>query len=467
MFKSWCKSQGFCNASNLSHVLMDGGVLSVPYDRLNDFYETCITSIHNGEKIFVVEQKTDIYNFFVDLDFKVENELSLEYMTGICKNICKCVKSLGGGDAVVSLAKPKPYKNMLKHGIHINWNNFPVNRESAIALRKHIIKKLETKEKSKNWQDIVDSSVYGNVERDTKGSGFRMPWCHKKSKHEKCAGTGCSECDKGKLTEGVYLPLYMYKSGSVFGDILEQIDPSPTLELFWMTTVRSNSKDYKLIDCEFEFPKLTKTIEYDNDDVRIHLQCFIRKHMDGQNNAEITKIHEHENRFLVSTTSKYCENLKRCHSSNHVWFYIENEFISQKCFCKCETTVGRNYGFCKDFKGRTHKLPDKVVDELYKNKQKVKITRSKSPPKKENNDIKIELLNNFISKYILKNQSANISKIVKKQAKKSYTLETTFSCDVCDKNNITFTINKYELCQICSCKNPRKHRILDKIYDVL
>ena len=465
MFKSWCKSQGFCNASNLSHVLMDGGVLSVPYDRLNDFYEMCIKFIHDGEKIFVVEQKTDIYNFFVDLDFKVEQELTLEYMTDICKIICKCVKSLGGSDAVISMANPKPYKNMIKHGIHINWIKFPVNRESAIALRKHIIKTLVSKETSKNWQDIVDSSVYGNVERDTKGSGFRMPWCHKKSKHEKCGGNGCSECDNGKIIEGVYLPFYMYKCGNVLGDVLQQIDHTPTLELFWMVTIRSNSTEYKTIDCEFEFPKLTKSIEYDNDDVRMHLQCFIRKHMEGQSKSDITKIHEHENRFFVSTTSKYCENLKRSHSSNHVWFYIENEFITQKCFCKCETNVGRQYGFCKDFIGRTHTLTDKIVDELYKDRKKVKPRRSKSPPK--DNDKKTELLNAFISKHILKNQNAQISKIIKKSTKKSYIMETTFICDICDKNNITFTINKYELCQKCLCKNPRKHRILDKIYDVL
>ena len=41
MFKQWCREQGFLNNSNVSHVLMDGGVLSVPFDRLNDFYEKC------------------------------------------------------------------------------------------------------------------------------------------------------------------------------------------------------------------------------------------------------------------------------------------------------------------------------------------------------------------------------------------------------------------------------------------
>ena len=51
MFKRWCKDQGFANNSDLSHVLMDGGVLSVPFDKLNDFYEKCVEVYNSGEKL--------------------------------------------------------------------------------------------------------------------------------------------------------------------------------------------------------------------------------------------------------------------------------------------------------------------------------------------------------------------------------------------------------------------------------
>ena len=64
MFKQLCNKHDFVSGKNISHVLMDGGVLSVPFDRLNDFYSVCIQCIKNGEKIYVVEQKTDNYNFF-------------------------------------------------------------------------------------------------------------------------------------------------------------------------------------------------------------------------------------------------------------------------------------------------------------------------------------------------------------------------------------------------------------------
>ena len=45
MFKQLCNKHDFVSGKNISHVLMDGGVLSVPFDRLNDFYSVCIQCI--------------------------------------------------------------------------------------------------------------------------------------------------------------------------------------------------------------------------------------------------------------------------------------------------------------------------------------------------------------------------------------------------------------------------------------
>ena len=66
-FKRWCREQKFNNGANLSHVLMDGGVLSVPFDRLDDFYDKYVEAVKASEKVYVVEQKTERYNFFYRL----------------------------------------------------------------------------------------------------------------------------------------------------------------------------------------------------------------------------------------------------------------------------------------------------------------------------------------------------------------------------------------------------------------
>ena len=55
MFKRWCAEQKIDHGGNkLSHVLMNGGVLSVPSDRLNEFYDKCIEAVLSGDKIYVV-----------------------------------------------------------------------------------------------------------------------------------------------------------------------------------------------------------------------------------------------------------------------------------------------------------------------------------------------------------------------------------------------------------------------------
>ena len=191
MFKSWCAAQKFNNATNLSHVLMDGGVLSVPFDKLNEFHEKYITSVKKGERLYVVEQKSDKYNFFVDIDYKDESSLDLDEIKDICKVICDKVKRHGGRDCLISVSPPKKCGELTKTGVHLNWPGFVVDQSSAIALREHILVALSKAKKNVDWNDIIDAAVYGNVARKTKGSGFRMPWSYKKAKHDNCDGQGC------------------------------------------------------------------------------------------------------------------------------------------------------------------------------------------------------------------------------------------------------------------------------------
>jgi len=487
MFKQWCKEQGFSNNSNVSHVLMDGGVLSVPFDRLNDLYEKCVDSYKKGEKIFVVEQKTENYNFFMDLDYKDEHELSLEQVESICKVICDKVNKFSSGDALISVAEPKPAGKLTKTGIHINWPGFIVNRSSAIALREHVINTLTLAYGSKKWEDVVDSAVYGSSERKTKGSGFRMPWSHKRGKHETCSGQGCKECNNtGKVTQGEYLPVYIYKGGKGPFALLQPILPNPDVEILHMATLRTQSTEPRIIEGSSPFKKnegsftsLQVKNEFKDQEVMGLIQDFINKHLEGQTTSRITKMFEHKNQFLVSTNSFYCENLKRNHNSNHVWFHILGDTIAQKCFCTCETMKGRYYGFCKDFTGSRHQLPPKISKLLYKDGKVEKYVAKKNFVKKPFEQPKpihedaTELLLQFIQKYMItKEQDFSITKIeMKKQKNKSsklkeYSTETTYTCDLCNSKNISFDIIKNKIEKKCKCEN-RKHFLPEKIISKL
>jgi len=460
MFKRWCKDQGFSNNSDLSHVLMDGGVLSVPFDKLNDFYEKCVEVYNSGEKIFVVEQKTENYNFFMDLDYKDDEEMSFEQIKSVCKVICDKVSKFGGKDALISVAEPKPIDTLIKTGIHINWPGFVVNRSSALGLRDHVINTLNLAYGSRDWKDIVDISVYGNNSRNTKGSGFRMPWSHKKGKHEACAGQGCELCNNtGKETQSEYLPIFMYKHGP--SSTLQKTEQKPSVDILHMATLRTQNMEPVIIEGtreEATFTTLQTKNEFKNQEALLLVEAFVRKNVEGQTTASITKMFKYNKQFLVSTNSKYCENKKCNHNSNHVWFHIVGDTIAQKCFST--TNVLRQYGFCKDFSGRRHQLSKKITDILYEDGK----VETYTPKKKVIVEPEQNLLEKFIKKYIVKRETFIIESL-KREGVKKYTVTTKESCDTC-KETISFSILKSQIHQVCKCK-CRAHNLTDKIVSTL
>ena len=460
MFKRWCKDQGFANNSDLSHVLMDGGVLSVPFDKLNDFYEKCVEVYNSGEKIFVVEQKTENYNFFMDLDYKDDEEMSFEQIKSVCKVICDKVSKFGGKDALISVAEPKPIDTLIKTGIHINWSGFVVNRSSALALRDHVINTLNLAYGSRDWKDIVDISVYGNNSRNTKGSGFRMPWSHKKGKHEACTGQGCELCNNtGKETQSEYLPIFIYKHGP--SSTLQKTEQKPSVDILHMATLRTQSMEPVIIEGtrkEATFTTLQTKNEFKDQEALLLVEAFVRKNVEGQTTASITKMFKYNKQFLVSTNSKYCENKKCNHNSNHVWFHIVGDTIAQKCFST--TNVLRQYGFCKDFSGRRHQLSKKITDILYEDGK----VETYTPKKKVVVEPEQNLLEKFIKKYIVKKETFVIESL-KREGVKKYTVTTKETCDTC-KETISFSILKSHIQQVCKCK-CRAHNLTDKIVSTL
>ena len=166
MFRSWCSKNKFKNAKATSHVLMDGGVLSIPFDKLDEFCEQYVEAVKNKEKLYLVEQKTPTYNFFLDIDYKDEKALDLPYIQKLCRIICDKVKTLGGKDCLICVSKPKEVDdNLIKTGVHMNWPGFVVDQENALNVREHVIATLKSVFKSKSWNQIIDCSVYGDSKK--------------------------------------------------------------------------------------------------------------------------------------------------------------------------------------------------------------------------------------------------------------------------------------------------------------
>jgi hypothetical protein len=120
--------------------------------------------------------------------------------------------------------------------------------------------------------------------------------------------------------------------------------------------------------------------EVSDSDITAHLETFIHG-MKGHERVRINKIFKSDksDAYFVGTDSSFCENVGAEHSSNHVWFLIQekNMKIAQKCFCRCE--ILRRHGFCKDFTGREHEINPSLRDKLFPNKKNARIKSAIAP----------------------------------------------------------------------------------------
>jgi hypothetical protein len=153
---------------------MDGGILFVPTEETQEFHQACVDAINSGTKLYVVEQKTELFKFFVDLDYKAQEKLKDEDLLQFCSIIHE---SLGGdkvSECFIAKARPRSVggpqgTSLIKSGVHIHWPRLIVTRTEAINLRSKLIQALG----EGPWDTIIDASVYV-------GSGLRMLWSHKK-----------------------------------------------------------------------------------------------------------------------------------------------------------------------------------------------------------------------------------------------------------------------------------------------
>lgn len=287
-----------------THVLMDGGILFVPTEETREFYQACVDTINSGTKLYVVEQKTERFKFFVDLDYKASEKLADNDLLEFCSIIHGALESKSR--CLIARTRPRPVADgLVKSGVHIHWPDLVVTRTQALNFRTKIIMKLTSYFKF-DWDKIVDAAVYG-------GSGLRMLWSHKKP------------------TGDPYVP-WRDLDGNEF-------TKTPNVEILELFAVRTA-----------EDVRQSEVLENNGP-----LEEFIRKYFEGQGRAHIKKVCRRKaNSWYAQTDSKYCERIKREHQSNHVWFSINSGRICQMCFDE----------ECREFKGEEHLLSPTIVEQL-------------------------------------------------------------------------------------------------------
>lgn len=294
MFERWRTPHG-----PGTHYLMDGGILDVPHADMDAFYIEYLSALRKKHKVYVVEQKTPIFKFFVDLDWRDTEPLAHDRLTDIVRTMGTVVP----GRVIVACAPPRPEADgRIKSGVHIHWPDTKVRRAEALAFRTRILLELGD---DPEWNTRIDSSVYG-------GSGLRMIGSHKVP------------------TGDPYMPV----SG-------EHV----TIETLREFTIRTPDEE--------TMENVTEVTNHGP------LERYIQRYIPGQERTRIKRVIRRSPRILwIQTDSQYCEHIGKEHKSNHVWFYVFEDTITQRC---------HDEDTCKGFVGREYILSPSIVDELTSN----------------------------------------------------------------------------------------------------
>ena len=260
-----------------SHISMNGGPsLAVPQQQNYEFSKAYITQVKSN-KLYLVELKTPIFRFFMDIDYLSKDKLTRDGIIELSKRVNDKIP----GRCLVSVSRSKEKDGLIKSGIHLHWPNLKVTKKKALELRELV---------DEDIKPFVDESVY-------KGSGLRMLWSHKRG------------------DEYPYVPLVDLSTG-VFFDQNPDVD---TLQLFSIRT-KEISNDKEVVQ------------KRDN-----LLEEFINKYVSNHEDTIIKKVSKKNKMWKLECNSRYCENKGAEHKSNHVYFVVDTTrwTIHQECFDEC------------------------------------------------------------------------------------------------------------------------------------
>ena len=418
-----------------------GGSWHIPKSLQHEFYNIIRRMIIAKIPISVVEVRTEIFKYFIDLDIMSGCAITLGTLRKIADIIHNCMKKecvgLQSQTSQLNLtqygymAQPRelPNRSCVKTGVHIYYPDLHTNSEQALELRKRLIVcfKCIPEFDMLNWEQVIDDSVY-------KTSGLRLPHIPKlkKCKCQKINGDCQFGCTFGVINENaVYLPEWSIpgsveklKNNLRYSLELTQIrtnsdvvnfhlrdrclvdsgiDPLKGFDQQSAPSGATNQQLHKVYDSLDNPPNIRKnqthpsgnrtgdgyrsnvsTQNFYVDDerllsleIQVKVENFIRKNFqESYPNISITMIkqvtYKASNRndvytkYYVHTGSRYCMNISKEHTSNHIYFIIflsgRSMKISQRCHCT--NTHFNTKELCKTYSSRPVDI--KIGSDLYR-----------------------------------------------------------------------------------------------------
>lgn len=407
------------DGTKMSHLLLNGGKLFIPQEQHKQFLKLYSKDIILGNNQYISEVRTDIFKYYVDIDFYDYHELSIEQIRELTRDIQNAIKPFIEEQLDTykrrvlvcvcneSSKKEENGKVYIKTGLHLHWPDIYLNSQQAMIFRSAILQYLENKNGPREdnpWEEIIDESVY-------KGSGLRMKGSRKAKPCKACKGKRgkkeeCLQClATGKVDEGrVYslkfildgfnneeMKLYKELKNNFYNIVKETsiktFEDKPNIELknypewFDMSKFKSKKSKKKKTKNNYIKSPVERFEEHSEfgfrkklsqDDKRyIELLTFLNIWLPKEYNGPLEQVElyycgDKKPFYVMNTRNHYCMNKGDEHGSNHIYFYINQEEILQKCFS--DKLGENNETKCCDFSYKIVKLTDKLKRLLYPEK---------------------------------------------------------------------------------------------------
>lgn len=357
----WCKKRGyFGRTGDLSHVLLDKGVLCVPDNAHDEFLSEYARGVVKGGKFScVVEYKPKIFRMFYDLDIVASNDLAEKMTNGdfsdheIFHAICGYTADLfdiSKTEVTMCISnKTKKVKEGKKIGIHLTFSSIFVSSSVALHVRDKVLENLSdiNNQFINGWDKIIDSAVF-------KGSGMRLPWsCKPEDPTRVYVPVLKYVLERGKDIETVTLDVSGFsairnilasvslRTKGVLTNLIEPVD----VDLFESPTYHDNIQSSSLKEYEQVISEIEKAIP-------------------AEYNGKITGVIKTEYVYMFRHSSKYCANVQRQHHSSNTYFLVTKKGMYQCCYSR-KVIFDEEACPCHRFRGELLKLPSKVLNELF------------------------------------------------------------------------------------------------------
>lgn len=433
--KMWINSRS--DKEKTHNVMEYGCFLSIREDLADEFKKKLAQTLTDGKINFLLEIRTDYFKFMVDVDFKSEFGLTSDEKQQLLILIQEAVTQFIGDQiknnyVIISSCNDETIKvddeQMIKIGFHLIWPKLDVSVVEARYLRSAIIQYLTNSDikflSLSDWEEIIDDSIYDEKHALRMNGSNKNIKC-KTCKCKKSLRGQCMDCNTtGWIDAGrVYKPYLIINEDLSYNETLLQKLQNDYYKNLKFTSIRTNkhssninidnlpnwfSKNKYEAHINSRKTKKKKTIKIhksknplqsnDQEEIPENNIKFIelKKYLESElfklspyfRDIELDKLKKIKFRknfiYVFTTKSHFCLNMNREHSSNHIYFVINQK--SKEVYQKCPSPWKNKQDInCCDFKSKSLILPNDLYKLLFDiNEENLKKPKTKQLQKKQN-----------------------------------------------------------------------------------